>query len=65
MSKEIEMVTITAEEMVTITTKEYDRLLQCELKLRCLGANDIKNWHKYAEAMKEYERIIDDNWKQL
>lgn len=37
-------------EMVTITKKEYDRLLASEKWLQCLNAAGVDNWEGYSEA---------------
>jgi hypothetical protein len=38
---------------VTITRKEYDRLLRADDKLGALEAAGVDNWSGYADAMRE------------
>lgn len=47
-------------EMVTITKKEYDRLVQSEEFLECLEACGVDNWGGYDDACEMYR---DDEWE--
>lgn len=42
------------EETITITRKEYKKLLEDSDKLRCLENSGVDNWEWYDEAMKEF-----------
>lgn len=42
------------EEMVTITKKQYDRLLKRDFKLECLEAGGVDNWEWYSESLEDY-----------
>lgn len=44
---------IKAPEQVTITRKEYDRLLAAEAQLDALEAHGVDNWTGYSDAMEE------------
>lgn len=41
-------------ELITITRKEYESLLDDSRKLGCLEDAGVDNWTFYDEAMKEY-----------
>lgn len=43
-----------AEEMVTITKKEYDKLLDRDRLLNCLERAGVDNWDGWDFAMDEY-----------
>lgn len=45
-----------AEETVTISKREYARLLDSERMLLCLEDAGVDNWGGYSEAMKEFYR---------
>lgn len=42
------------EETVTITKREYDRLVRAREKLGCLEACGVDNWDGYSDAMEMY-----------
>lgn len=44
---------VKAPEQVTISRKEYDRLLAAEAKLDALEAHGVDNWTGYSDAMEE------------
>lgn len=44
---------VTAPEQVTISRKEYDRLLEAEAKLLALEAAGVDNWSGYGDAMEQ------------
>jgi len=52
---------MTNEEMVTITKKEYDKLLDDSIWLNCLVNAGVDNWHGYPYAMEEYNNN-DEDW---
>lgn len=41
-------------EMVTITKKEYESLLDSQRQLDCLECAGVDNWEGYHYAMQEY-----------
>lgn len=41
-------------DVITITQKEYDDLLDDARKLRCLERAGVDNWDHYDWAMEEY-----------
>ena len=43
-------------EIVTITRKEYEELLDCKEYLECLEAAGVDNWEGYDYAMEMYNR---------
>lgn len=47
------------EKMITITVKEYERLLDSELMLQALEDAGVDNWHGYGDAMETVEE-----WKK-
>jgi len=49
------------EEMVTITKKEYESLLDSASKLTALENNGVDNWVGYGDAMTEYEEEKEGN----
>ena len=52
------MTTESTEEMVTITKKEYDELIQDSIFLQCLEGAGVDNWSGYSyaqEMMAEYD----------
>lgn len=48
------------EKFVTITRKEYERLLDSEHKLECLDAAGVDNWGGYGDAMEMYQEEGDE-----
>lgn len=42
-------------ETVTISLKEYEELLDCQLQLLCLEGAGVDNWSGYSYAMEDYE----------
>lgn len=42
------------DELITITKKEYERLLDAKLQLTCLEAGGVDNWDWYDDAMESY-----------
>ena len=46
-----------AEEIVTISKKEYDQLKHDSLFLECLQEAGVDNWEGYYEARKELNKI--------
>ena len=46
---------VKAPELVTITRKEYDRLLAAQAMLDALEAAGVDNWSGYSDAMAELE----------
>lgn len=42
------------EEMITITKKEYDDLIDSEWELTCLQSAGVDNWSGYDDAMEMY-----------
>ena len=47
-----------AEETVTISKKEHDRLLLAALELQCLEALGVDNWEGYSEACNDAYEIM-------
>lgn len=47
------------EEMVTITKKEYDRLISDSFALQCLEAGGVDNWKWYSESLKDWRKKYD------
>lgn len=43
------------EKMITITEKEYDRLIDDSAFLGCLFAGGVDNWEGYELALEEHE----------
>ena len=46
-----------SEEMVTITKKEYEELLDSQWMLICLENAGVDNWHGYYKAQKRYHHV--------
>lgn len=44
------------EETVTISKKEYQRLLRSDAKLEYLEAFGVDNWNGYSDAMQDLRR---------
>jgi lactate dehydrogenase-like 2-hydroxyacid dehydrogenase len=45
------------EEMITITKKEYDKLLHDQMKLIALEGAGVDNWDGYDDAMEILEEM--------
>lgn len=41
------------EELVTITKKEYDSLVDSSFKLNCLENGGVNNWEWYYDSLKD------------
>lgn len=50
------MVTITRE-MVTLSKKEYDELVEDSMFLEALRMNGVDNWDWYDEAVKTFQEM--------
>ena len=44
------------DELITITKKEYEHLLDAKLRLTCLEAGGVDNWDWYDDAMDNYRK---------
>lgn len=49
-----------AEDKVTISKREYERLLLAERKLDALKAEGVDNWEGYSIAMRQLHEDEDD-----
>ncbi len=47
------------EDMVTISKKEYEGLLDDADLLRCLQDAGVDNWEGYDHALREYYNVVD------
>lgn len=46
-------------DMVTISKKEYESLLDDADLLRCLQNAGVDNWEGYGDAMREFYNVVD------
>ncbi|MCC5780555.1 hypothetical protein H7H48_15950 [Nitratireductor sp. B36] len=57
---EHEVVQTTAEDIVTITKKEYESLLDAQKWRNCLQGGGVDNWEWYHDSLKEGGYFEDD-----
>ena len=52
------------EDMVTISKKEYECLLEDADLLRCLQDAGVDNWEGYDHALREYYNVVDFDFNE-
>lgn len=49
------------EKMISITQREYDRLVDRDFKLSCLENGGVENWDWYDSSLEVYWKVKEEN----
>lgn len=52
------------EDMVTISKKEYDSLVEDAFLLQCLRNAGVDNWDGHDHALREYYNVVDFDFNE-